>query len=63
MKQLLASQEVMHPRLFSSLQSAIHPILSISKTGINIKKIIAEANLANKNMDYDEGVQEEEEDF
>ena len=43
MKQLLASQEVLHPRLFSSLQSAIHPILSISKTGVNIKKIIAEA--------------------
>ncbi|ELU08113.1 hypothetical protein CAPTEDRAFT_90010, partial [Capitella teleta] len=43
MKQLLAAQEVVHPRLFGSLQSAMKPILSISRTGVSIKTIVQNA--------------------
>lgn len=61
MKQLLAAQEVLHPRLFPSLQSAIHPILSISKTGVNLKQIVCNA-LRSMQPDTPVG-QEEDEDF
>lgn len=40
MKQLLASQEVIHPHLFNSISSAIHPIITISKTGFSMKNLI-----------------------
>jgi tRNA(Ile)-lysidine synthase TilS/MesJ len=39
MKQLLAQQEVQFPNLFSSLMSAIKPIISIDKTKISIKTL------------------------
>ena len=40
MKQLLASQEILHPRLFSSILSAMKPIFSINRTGIDVKRLI-----------------------
>jgi len=40
MKQLLAAQEILHPHLFSSILTAMKPILSIDRTGINIKGLI-----------------------
>ncbi|CAD5112532.1 DgyrCDS1743 [Dimorphilus gyrociliatus] len=40
MKQLLASQEVIHPRLFNSISSAIHPIIAIPKTGVSLKNMM-----------------------
>ncbi|KAK2174789.1 hypothetical protein NP493_777g01038 [Ridgeia piscesae] len=39
-KQLLAAQELHHPRLFQSLLSAIRPIMGINKTGVNIKNLV-----------------------
>ena len=42
MKQLLASQEVMFPRLFYSLQGALKPLMSISECGMNVKSIFEE---------------------
>lgn len=34
MKQLLAAQEILFPKLYSSLSSAMHPLMAINKTGI-----------------------------
>ena len=34
MKQLLASQEVVYPRLFPSLQAAMKPLMARNKTGM-----------------------------
>lgn len=34
MKQLLAQQEVLFPRMFESLRSAMRPLYSISRTGL-----------------------------
>ncbi|KAL8616794.1 hypothetical protein ACOMHN_017831 [Nucella lapillus] len=48
-KQLLASQEVLFPRLYSSLQSAIKPIMSISHTGRDAGFIL---NKFNQEKDY-----------
>lgn len=39
MKQLLAQQELAFPSLFSSLLSAIKPIISIDKCQISIKSL------------------------
>lgn len=33
-KQLLAAQEILFPKLYSSLSSAMHPLMAINKTGI-----------------------------
>lgn len=35
-KQLLASQEIMFPRIFPSLMAAIKPIMAINKTQIKL---------------------------
>lgn len=40
MKQLLAAQEVVHPRLFFSLRSALSPLMAISHTGENINSLL-----------------------
>lgn len=34
MKQVLAQQEVLFPGLYWSLRSALHPVMAISKTGV-----------------------------
>ncbi|XP_076344944.1 uncharacterized protein LOC143244342 isoform X2 [Tachypleus tridentatus] len=36
-KQLLAAQEILFPKLYASLRSAMHPLMSINKTGIDRK--------------------------
>ena len=33
-KQLLAQQEILFPKLYLSLRSAMHPLMAISKTGM-----------------------------
>lgn len=33
-KQLLAQQEILFPKVFVSLRSAIHPLISINRTGM-----------------------------
>ena len=43
MKQLLANQELLFPRLFPSLLSAMKPILAIDKTGISFKDVSQKA--------------------
>ena len=40
MKQLLAAQEILHPRLFHSLQKALTPLMSMSRTGYNINDLV-----------------------
>ena len=40
MKQLLAGQELLHPRLFYSLQAAITPVMDIRETGVNVKSLL-----------------------
>ena len=42
MKQLLASQEVLHGHLFPCILNAIKPIMAINKTGVNAKAILAQ---------------------
>ncbi len=42
MKQLLASQEVIHTRLFPSILAAIKPIMAINQTGVSAKTILAQ---------------------
>lgn len=37
MKQLLASQEVLYPRLFPSLQAAMKPLMARDRTGMEAK--------------------------
>ena len=44
MKQLLASQEVLHPRLFHSIHSALAPLLAINKTGVNANDLLQSLN-------------------
>ncbi|KAG1709779.1 tRNA-cytidine(32) 2-sulfurtransferase [Nymphon striatum] len=44
MKQLLAAQEVIFPRLYSSLKSAILPIMSINRTGIDGRHLYSKNN-------------------
>ena len=56
MKQLLAGQEVLFPRLFHSLSSAIKPIMAINKTGMNAALLLSQMN------SY-ENVQEEDDDL
>ncbi len=34
MKQLLATQELLHPRLFASLQAALKPLMARDRTGL-----------------------------
>ena len=41
MKQLLASQEVLHPRLFPSVMAAIRPIMGINRTNVDMKLVLA----------------------
>ena len=38
MKQLLAAQEILFPKLFSSLQAAMRPLMARNKTGIESRK-------------------------
>ncbi|XP_076446986.1 uncharacterized protein LOC143284202 [Babylonia areolata] len=40
-KQLLASQEVLFPRLYSSILSAIKPVMSISRTGCSAASLLS----------------------
>ena len=40
MKQLLAHQEVLFPNLFQSLRSALHPLISKSKTGMEKRNLL-----------------------
>ncbi len=56
MKQLLASQEILHPRLFPSILSAIQPILAIDRTGVSVRNLIgqASANRDEEEQDIDE---------
>ncbi|KAG1696995.1 tRNA-cytidine(32) 2-sulfurtransferase [Nymphon striatum] len=44
MKQLLAAQEVIFPKLYSSLKSAILPIMSINRTGIDGRHLYSNNN-------------------
>lgn len=37
MKQLLAAQEILFPKLYPSLGSAMHPLMAINKTGVESK--------------------------
>lgn len=39
MKQLLASQEIIHPKLFYSLKEALLPLMAINKTGLESGEI------------------------
>ena len=57
MKQLLAAQEVMFPRLFHSIQAAINPIMAINKTGINLRSLLGQTTATGNSTT------EEEEDF
>ena len=41
MKQLLAAQELLFPRLFSSLLAAIKPLMARNRTGIESKQCIS----------------------
>ena len=34
MKQLLAAQEILHPRLFPSLKESLHPLMAKNRTGM-----------------------------
>lgn len=38
-KQLLASQEILHPHLYNSMMSAMKPIMAINKTGVNLQTL------------------------
>ncbi len=40
MKQLLASQELLFPRLFSSLLAAMKPLMARNRTGIESKNSV-----------------------
>lgn len=42
MKQLLAHQEVLFPNLFQSLRTALHPLISKSKTGLEKRDLKSE---------------------
>ncbi|CAH1777963.1 unnamed protein product, partial [Owenia fusiformis] len=44
-KQLLASQEVLFPNLYSSIQSAIHPLIGINRTGVNLRSLLKNGKL------------------
>lgn len=39
MKQLLAAQEILFPRLYLNLKSSLHPLMSIRQTGIESNKL------------------------
>ena len=52
MKQLLAVQEVIHPRLFFSLSSAMKPIMSINSVHHNTKTTFGAASDDSDNEDY-----------
>ncbi|XP_013390956.1 uncharacterized protein LOC106159276 [Lingula anatina] len=41
-KQLLAAQEILFPRLYNSIMSAIKPLMAIGRTGVNMKKILTQ---------------------
>lgn len=43
-KQLLAAQEIMFPRLFNSMMSAIKPIMAINKTHVSVAEILREGS-------------------
>lgn len=54
MKQLLAQQEVQFPNLFKSLRSALHPLISKSKTGLEKRDLGNEVNGENHDEDEDD---------
>ena len=54
MKQLLASQELLHPRLFPSLLAALKPIMGINKTGVNARTLFSQ--LMDKSNQEDEDI-------
>ena len=41
---LIARFQVLFPRLFHSLRSAMKPILAINKTGVNVRKLFEQMN-------------------
>ena len=55
MKQLLASQEVLHPRLFYSIMSAITPLMAIDKTGVNLNTLLGGRKVAKVAVDKENG--------
>ncbi|XP_066919194.1 uncharacterized protein [Clytia hemisphaerica] len=52
MKQLLAHQEVLFPNLFQSLRSALHPLISKSKTGMEKKSFLEEEEKAEPGEEF-----------
>ena len=54
MKQLLALQEVTHPRLFPSILSAIKPIFSIRETGVNVSRLMASAKTGTEQVEEED---------
>lgn len=53
MKQLLAAQEIQHPRVFNSIMAAIRPIMGINRTDVDTKTLIA--RITQDGDDEDEG--------
>ncbi|KAL4229996.1 hypothetical protein ACF0H5_010384 [Mactra antiquata] len=52
-KQLLASQEIMFPRIFPSLMSAIRPIMAINKTQVKLSDFIKDGNKNDEDEEFD----------
>ena len=48
MKQMLASQEILHPRLFYSLKETLHPLMEKNKTGMESKRNINDVVTSNE---------------
>ena len=42
MKQLLAAQEILSPRLFASMQAAMKPLMAKNRTGIESRRAAIE---------------------
>lgn len=56
-KQLLAQQEILFPKLYSSLRSSIHPLLGFHEASMMIKT--AERSQLKENDDSDAATEEE----
>lgn len=65
MKQVLAQQEVLFPGLYWSLRSALHPVMAISRTGVEStvfgKNGVLATSLNGKILPHHDGEDEEEE--
>ncbi|XP_064595261.1 uncharacterized protein LOC135461904 [Liolophura sinensis] len=50
-KQLLASQEILHPHLYNSMMSAMKPVMAINKTGVNLGTLFQGMNKGDEEDD------------